>query len=548
VNESKQNGVIIVVFSAAFLLYLTMLNPARFGAYYDDSVYVTTAKALATGHGYKIISLPYEPSQTLYPPFYPFLLSIIWSVYPRFPENILWMMLMSLAAMVSFLALTYRYLTRHAYATAWQALAVVTLTAINWRTMLLATTLLSELTYAALSILALHLAEKYDEKRAGPIAGAIVGVIIGLTFLTRSSGIALLISMGLYYGMRKQWRRALIPVGVASLFVIGWSAWCYVNRTEAANLNAGYFTSYLHMFSESFRTLQALNNTSPTATFINIIGTNILLLLIASPALACFGLRYDFPPAVLLFLVLLTSITVFTGILRRFKRGPGLLDLYVCLYLLLHLVPAGVAYDRYLLPVVPFFLYYIISEVNALISSIRRGLQSDKILRRIGAAGGGFALATVTATLLYSNASAIYETVASLREKDTVASVDPQAIEWVKANTSESDVLVSYRDPMFYLYTGRKSVVSSPLILFNTVPYQAHKPSPDELREVFLRLIDESRGNYLVLGVEDFKFESDQYRTIIDELIVRQPERFIPVFNTENGQSKIYRIENTTRR
>jgi hypothetical protein len=548
VNDSKQtNWVLILVLAAAVLLYLTMLNPARFGAYYDDSVYVTTAKALATGHGYKIISLPYEPAQTLYPPFYPFLLSIVWTIYPRFPENISSMMLLSIAATLSFLVLAYRYLTQHAYETAWQALTIVAITAINWRTMLLATTLVSELTYAALSILALHLAEKYESERTGRVAGTIVGVIIGLTSLTRSSGLALLISVGLYYVSRKQWRRSFIPVGVASLFVIGWSAWCYLSRTEVANLNAGYFTSYLHMFNESFHTLQALNNTSPTETFINIVGTNFLLLVIASPALACFGLRYDFPPAILLFLVLLTSITIFTGILKRFKRGPRLLDLYVCLYLLIHLAPAGVAYDRYLFPVVPFLLYYIVSEVSALISSVRSGLNSDRFLRRVGAAGIGFAFCAVTVTLLFSNASAIYETVASSRKKDPGAAVDPQAIEWVKANTSQSDVLVAYRDPMYYLYTGRKSVISSPLIMFNTVPYQTRKPNPDELRKVFLRLLDESEGNYLVLGVEDFKFESDQYRTIIDELIVEQPERFIPVFNNKNGQSKIYRIENTAK-
>jgi 4-amino-4-deoxy-L-arabinose transferase-like glycosyltransferase len=550
VNSSKLNNLVLVlILSGAFSLYLATLTPSRFGAYYDDSIYVTTAKALATGQGYRIISLPHEPSQTLYPPFYSFLLSIVWRIYPQFPENIFWMLLLSTAATVTFLALTYYYLTSQEYATAWQALAVVAIAGINWRTMLLATTLVSELMYAVLSIMALHLAEKYEKERAGWIAGTIVGVAIGLAFLTRSSGIAVLIAVGLYYALQKQWRRGVIAIGVASLFVIGWSGWCYLNRNAVAGLNAAYFTNYWHVFSESHHALQALNNTSPAVTFFRIIGTNILLLLITSPALACFGLRYDFPPVVVLFLVFLVFITIVTGLLKRFKNGPRLLDTYVCFYFLLHLIPAGVAYDRYLLPIVPFLLYYIVSEAGEVTSAIRRGLSSDTSLKKISAACVAFALFVVTVTLFYGNASAIYESLAPFRKKHRGAAVvDAQAIEWVNANTSRSDVLVCYRDPMYYLYTGRKAVISSPLIIFNTVPYQARQPNSDELRAAFLRLVDESNGNYLILSREDFKFESDQYRPTIDELIEERPGKFIQVFNTEDGQSKIYRIENNTRR
>lgn len=536
----------MVVFAAS-LLYVAMLTPSRFGEYYDDSIYVTTAKALATGQGYRIISLPYEPAQILYPPLYPFLLSIIWRIYPQFPQNIFWMMLLSVLATVSFLTLVYRYLTKHLYATGWQALAVVAMAAINWRTMLLATTLLSELVYAAISIGALYVAESYEKERKGWVAGMIVGIAIGLTFLTRSSGIALLLSAGLYYSLRKQWRRSLISVGVASLFVIGWSGWCHLNRAAVGGLNADYFTSYWHVFSESFRTLQALNNTTAAATFFNVVGTNFLLLLVASPPLACFGLRYDLPPIVLLSVVLLTLIFVGTGLLRRFKTGLRLMDMYVCSYLLLHLVLPGTAYDRYLLPIVPFLLYYIVSEASAFISSAQRALSSESALRKTSAVCGALTLFVLALAVLYSNASGIYDSLASMRKRDARIVVDMQAIEWVNANTSRSDVLVCYRDPMYYFYTDRKAVISSPLILFNTGPYQERKPSPDELRAAFVRLVNESSGKYLILGSEDFRFESDQYRTIIDKLIQERPEMFIHVFGSEDGQSKIYLIKSAPR-
>src|SRR5262245_1204078 len=81
---------LIILFLSA-PLYCALLAPQRFGGYHDDGIYATTAKALATGQGYRIISLPSEPAQTKYPPLYPLLLSLIWRVYPRFPENVAWL-------------------------------------------------------------------------------------------------------------------------------------------------------------------------------------------------------------------------------------------------------------------------------------------------------------------------------------------------------------------------------------------------------------------------------------------------------------------------
>src|SRR4030095_2426705 len=66
---------LLFILAGSGFLYYVAISPQRFGRGHDDSVYVTTAKALATGEGYRIISLPYQPAQTKYPPFYPLLLS-----------------------------------------------------------------------------------------------------------------------------------------------------------------------------------------------------------------------------------------------------------------------------------------------------------------------------------------------------------------------------------------------------------------------------------------------------------------------------------------
>src|SRR5579864_8867895 len=47
--------------------YWTALHAPAVGMFHDDGIYAVTAKALATGHGYRIISLPGEIAQTKYP-------------------------------------------------------------------------------------------------------------------------------------------------------------------------------------------------------------------------------------------------------------------------------------------------------------------------------------------------------------------------------------------------------------------------------------------------------------------------------------------------
>jgi len=152
-NKSRPKvWVLAVALAGSFLLCLASLNPDSFGRYHDDTIFVTTAKALASGQGYRIISMPSEPVQVKYPPFYPFLLSLIWRVHPQFPENVTAMMLLSIIATVSFLGLSWQYLVNESYASRWRALLIVILAAINWRILVLGTTVYSEMVYASLSV------------------------------------------------------------------------------------------------------------------------------------------------------------------------------------------------------------------------------------------------------------------------------------------------------------------------------------------------------------------------------------------------------------
>ena len=97
------------------------------GAYHDDGIYVTVAKAIAQGDGYRLIHLPDAPVQTKYPFLYPAILAVIWKISPSFPGNLLLMQWVSLLSGAIAAGLSYLYLIRFGYCSRGVAAAAVAL-------------------------------------------------------------------------------------------------------------------------------------------------------------------------------------------------------------------------------------------------------------------------------------------------------------------------------------------------------------------------------------------------------------------------------------
>ena len=280
-------GIILV---AAACLYFLAYNPGAFGYYHDDSIYVTTAKALATGHGYRIISLPDEPAESKYPPLLPFLLSLIWRFWPNFPANVNAMIALSAAATLSFLALTRRYLVNEKYAEDWQALLVIAAAGLNWRTLIYATGVYSETIYAALSVVALMMAEKLEHGR-GWLFKLALGATMGLACLSRISGVPLLIAVAAYFMLRRKLRAAVLPLLAGALFVIGWIGWSYANRTTLTGVNMAWYTNYFGFLREVFSAQQAHSESPMAMVLLGMLWHNALLIGISIPVI-CLALDY----------------------------------------------------------------------------------------------------------------------------------------------------------------------------------------------------------------------------------------------------------------
>jgi len=550
-GEKPAAIVLGAVVLCASTLYLSTINIASFGAYHDDGIYVVTAKALATGRGYRITSLPWEPAETKYPPLYSFVLSLVWRVNPGFPGNLPWMMSLSGLGSVASLVVVWFYFTKRGYASSWQSLLIVTLVAFNWRTAVFSTGIYSEQLYTALAIAALFLTEECEERKGELAKGMALGVLLGAAFLTRASGFALIAAVGLYFLVRKGAWKGVVPFGLASIAVLGWAAWSYLNRSQIDVVNAAYYTNYLVDFRHIVASAQAITHESGFKTILEMTGRNAVSLLLGSVPLVCLGLPYSWadhlsgPPRIsaqsLVFVALLLVVLGFWRTRDR-SGGASLVQIYVLLYVVLHLPWPYAAYDRFLMPLLPFLLLFLIRELARIFGLVRAELGPAKgWSQKIAAGFVGLVLLSLCGGMCYAWAAGARGSVSSKKSWDTRTSEDLKAIDWINQHSDPTDVIVCYRDPTYYLYTGLKATRSSMYNLAQVMP--GHDSDIGELERQALRIVRENNARYLVLTSTDFELEyhPDDYREAYRRLVDQNPDLFALVFKSESG-ARVYRI------
>jgi hypothetical protein len=167
--------------------------------YHDDGIYYVSAKSLAEADTFAIESLPKSPAQTKYPPLWPAVLSIAWRISPHYPDNLpIAMFLCWIWLPLSLLA--YRQWLTKAAVSENVVLLLGAMWALNPYTVLFSTAMLSEMQFTFLLLVSLLCLSK--EKLSWAL---VAGVLAGLTFLSRTAGIALLPVALLYFGLRWRW-------------------------------------------------------------------------------------------------------------------------------------------------------------------------------------------------------------------------------------------------------------------------------------------------------------------------------------------------------
>jgi hypothetical protein len=427
-----------------WILFLLLLVPSayyawknpdmpEFGKLHDDGILFVSAKSIATGQGFRILSLPEHPAQTKYPVLYPLYLSLIWRVNGNFPDNLTTARWFSWPLLVLSLVLSWIYWRDQKWC--W---IVVALLAISPYMILFGDGLFSEIFFLCWLLGALIVG-----RREGLAMALFAGILAGLAYLTRTAGIALILAMPAYYLWQKESRRAVAFATGMLPFIIGWGLWSATHKFHAASDTLAYYTDYARF------------------QFLNVGLDNIAVVLWKNTDELLYSIGSLIVPQVvaLLPVKILTqviAIAMISGIVRLARRGIAVP------YALFALVSSGMLIvwhfpptERFVLPIFPLLAAGLVVELEHLGQMLRTAFRHKDVSQRVVA--GGFAVVVVA---IFGGALAL-QLFVTFKAMPDQARVDRENLRetretyaWISQHLRAGAGILSNDDPSLFLYTG----------------------------------------------------------------------------------------------
>ena len=408
----------------------------QFAYLHDDGLMFVSAQSLAAGEGYRIASLPEQPAQTKYPPLYTAYLALIWLVNPHFPDNL------RLATLACWICLFACLLVAYWLYRIWdlserQALALTAILALNPYMVWFGGMMFSEMFFTVWILLAFAFLERKWFVAAGIAAGC--------AYLSRTAGIALLIAAPAFLLWKRQGRAAFRFAAAMLPFIAAWMLWSRAHLHHTTDLTLMYYTDYL---GYEFKNVGFDN-------IHMVVWKNLDELLYGAGSLVTMKL-IDAQPMKILTEVM--AIAMIAGVVRLFRRGVGQI------YAIFALISAGMLIvwhfppnERFVLPLFPLLAAGLLEEASHLAAMVRSALRHKDRSQRVAA---GFMAACAAAVLLLAAGSQLYMTFDKLSQaasgnREKLAALRP-AYSWISAHVPPGDPVLSYDDPLLYLYTGHR--------------------------------------------------------------------------------------------
>ena len=204
-------------------IYLLRLDRVA-GLMVDDAWYIVLAKALSQGDGFRLISSAATPILPAVPPGFPAVLSIVFLINPSFPDNVLWLKLISVLAVWAAGLVCWLDFTRYRGVPPAEAALLVVATLITPAVVFLATaTVMAESVFTAAIIVAMLLTERAARDASGSIGHPIgAGAAVAIATLIRSAGVAMIGAAILYLLFARRWRHAAIVAVTAATCLAPW--------------------------------------------------------------------------------------------------------------------------------------------------------------------------------------------------------------------------------------------------------------------------------------------------------------------------------------
>jgi hypothetical protein len=508
-------GLLSLVCAALIASYAIGFAAPGFDVYNDDGIYLVTAKALAEGSGYKIISLPEPIAQTKYPPAFPLALAAVWKIIPRFPQNIYALKMVPFGFALAWLWLVFIYLREKLEAVEPAAWIVLFSVASPW-VLFSSVAFMSETMFAFFLTAALVVIDRVSRADRPTWSSVLLAsALAAAAILTRTAGLPLILAGAGALIIRKK-------IGSAVAFV----------SSVCAAIAPSWLWSMKHLpapgsFEAYYSGLNYIDSTLTWSQRLGVIGTNVAIAII-SPG----GLMGFFASSLGLLLSMALAAIVLYGFVLDLKKGITSLNLFVLLYegmLLLWRYSA----IRFWGPVLPFLLYFAYLGVVDLLSRIRRVSLPSAI--------GAYACAVLL--LPFAGYALLGETLATLRNGSAVFPLAEQrnwpatvsAMHWVSRSTPAEAVLLG-DGPTIFLLTGRRGID-----LFSFDPSNLRFPfgTPSQ----FVAGILQAKVDYAMYEADVIGAQSLARRDQIEKAVSDHPSAFAAVGRGQVSSYVIYSID-----
>ena len=525
-----------------YVFFVVRLHPTNFfGLSQDDTLYFSSAKAIAEGHGYILPSVPGTPPATKYPILYPWILSWVWRFNPSFPANLSSAIVVNLGFGAAYLIAAFAFLRRLRVFSDTAALALTAVCAVNPRVLFLSANLMSDIPFATLALGACVLAAKANEKTAGTGTAVFCGILTGLSILVRALGIPIAAGLFVAIALRGGWRKAASFGACVLPFLVAFyspSVFLTPKIPPVASSCSGswrmtwlYYTSYA-----GFWKADVLSH----GVFWQTVRNDILAVLV-QPATYFVKATYLAAPVFALVLFVILSVIAFRGGLRLLSSvGWQPIHFTLAFYLLPILVWNYGVMDRFLLPFFPLILAGMWWEVQQVVSQVRSA-SSGKGRAEMVIVACFFGIAGA-ALLVGIGASWSGEIRAIARESESRAAVlveKREAYAWLGENSSRDAVSIAYEDASMFLYSERQAIRP---VIFS--PAGVNRPDVLNTELAYLTSSAEpTHAKYWLVSDDDFASEWEPAKSRAKER-EREMERTLnPIFRSAQGKVRIYKLD-----
>ncbi len=415
------------------------------GIYHDDSLYFVTGRAWAEGKGHTLESFPGEPAQTKYPPVWPLVLSAVWRLNPRFPDNLPLLMLVVWMGLPLFLAAAAAYFRDLGFKWGKTALICAWL-AVNPVFVALGTIAMAELWFGALLVAAVVSAERLTREDVHWGWAVAAGILAALAALTRSAGVLLLLTAPAGLMWRRRFRRAALFLAIAAPPLAVWNWWKAVHYPPGDDLITLYYTNYA-----AYR-LAIIGWGDPRLLIL----PNLNSLLTAVGKLFVF---FDVNSLGVVTIGRVLAVGAVVGLVRLVRRtGKVQFALFAFVYGAVMLVWHFPPNVRFVVPVAPLLAAGVLEEGGRFVRQLGSAWTSGRLQNRIAAAA-------IAALLLGGAGWAGRQTwygvteflPASYEEQEGALRAKLDAYSWIRRNTPPRVRFFANDDAVFYLYTGREA-------------------------------------------------------------------------------------------